>query len=570
MAAPINDRDRLLQTAAIRLATVDLPSNVNIPGDGTINGQPVVTVVNAALAGGGTSNFFSTSTSDPVGGNPGDAHFNSATSTMWFNINNVWTAGGTLSANQIITGTLAAARIAANSITADKISVPTLDVISTNMGAITSGTLNGTAIPNLINANVTLNADGTLSGGSGAITALDYANISGVKPDANATQNFFTTSTSNPTGGAVGDAHWNSSTSVMWFNTPAGWSRGGTINAGEITVGTLAAARIAANSITTDKLNVANLAAINANLGTVNAGSITGTADINITGSARFRGATSSADGSACGVFNDTGTQSFGVISYSLTGNGSAVAGFAQTSGGGNGVYGVALGSTDRGVRAQRIGSGTALSVSGPMTITSTSQVLNLHATRAATATNADNFSGNVSFSQITGTVNADQLDGSSKSSFCRQISGNSGITTTPTTSVLGVRTTGTLFTNGIRTRGSGTLMLIEDTSDTVLKTNIVNETKGTNFIKGLRPVIYEYIDNKGVDVHGFLANEVATLADSKDSFTAWNENGALSLSHTALMAPLVKAFQEVEDRLTTAENTIVSLNAEISKLKVA
>lgn len=561
--AAINDRDLLLQAASARLVTVDQPANINIPGDGTLNGQPVVTVVNGALSAGGTENFFTTSTSNPSGGASGDAHYNSSTQTMWFNIGGTWTIGGTINANQITTGTLAAARIAAQSITVDKLLVNSLSAISPNAGAITGGTFNGTAIPDLVNANVTLLANGSLTGGTGAITALDYANISGVKPDANATQNFFTTSTSNPTGGAVGDAHWNSATSVMWFNTPAGWSRGGTINAGEITVGTLAAARIAANSITTDKLDVTELSAIVANLGNVNAGSITGSASINITGSARFRGATSSSDGSAAGVFNDTGTQTNGIISYSLTGNGSAVAGFAQTSGGGNGVYGVALGSADRGVRAQRIGSGTALSVSGPMTISSTGLVTNLYAARAATA-------DQVNASNITGSIDADTFQGSIKSSFCRQISGNGGITTVPNTSVLSVRTTGSLF-DTVKTRATGTIVYIEnDASDAVRKTNIRDQDLGLDFLLSARAVTFERIDSPGRVVEGFLANQIASLVDREHNITAWKENSCMEMSQTAMISPIVKGVQEFYREFAELQSEVYQLRQQLNLKKVA
>ena len=227
---------------------------------------------------------------------------------------------------------------------------------------------------------VSLSSSGSLSGeGGGTITALPYSSTTG-GPPANATANFFTTSGLNPSGGRDGDAHYNSSTNVMWFRVSGVWQPGGTINASSITTGTLAAARIAANSITSDKLSVSTLSAITANLGTVTAGDITGTSNINITGTANFQGATNSGGVNFCGVFNEARTVPGGVSATAGVG-GFGVRGNAGTSGsiGVSGTGGSASGA--EGVRAtQGTGGGVALSVIGPMTISSSALVSNLNA----------------------------------------------------------------------------------------------------------------------------------------------------------------------------------------------
>lgn len=371
MAATVNDRDVLIMSQT-RTVPVTIPADYTFNGNvtGTLNGAPVQDVVDKAYSA--TANYFTTSASDPVGGNDGDAHWNSTSYTMWFKTGGVWRVGGTINANQITVGTLAAARIAANSITADKISVSSLDVISPNLGSITSGnvtgaaTIDGTPTSGVKNSNITLSATGALNGaGGGSITALDYVNVSGSKPPANATANYFTTSASNPAGGNDGDAHWNSTSSTMWFKTGGVWRVGGTINAGEITAGTLAAARIAAASITSDKLSVTSLSAINANLGTVTAGNISGSANINISGYGRFNGndlgylssivANASLD-AAYGLMAYGGNMEGGVGVY---GKSSAVAGSA--------LRGEAQSASAVGVRAQNIYGGTALHITGPI-----------------------------------------------------------------------------------------------------------------------------------------------------------------------------------------------------------
>ena len=261
--------------------------------------------------------------------------------------------------------------------------------------------IDGTAPAGVKNSGITLSSSGALIGaGGGSITALDYGNVSGTKPPANATSNIFTTSASNPSGGTDGDAHWNSTTSTMWFKTAGVWRVGGTINAGQITVGTLAAARIAANSITSDKISVSTLSAIAANLGTVNAGSITGTAGIDITGGAIFNGVNNSYSVQA----NLSNASTRGGVRGST----------ASTSL--SGVYGISS-STGPGVTAHNAVGGTALSVIGAMTITSTSLVSNLYAQTAqemkGTVANTLKFRRGVVSGSATATFNAANKPGS-------------------------------------------------------------------------------------------------------------------------------------------------------------
>lgn len=240
------------------------------------------------------------------------------------------------------------------------------------------GTVDGLPLSSVKNSSITLSSSGALNGaGGGSITALPYSNVTG-GPPASATANFFTTSASDPTGGANGDAHYNSSTNVMWFKISGTWQKGGTINASQITTGTLAAARIAASSITSDKLSVSSLSAIAANLGTVTAGTISGSSNIEITGRGAFKGMGLVEGQNASLVVNPTSASGgFGLWA------GASSSGYAGVLGSGssaaNGVTGTASGS-GRGVTAIHTGSGTALGVIGKMTITDTTLVSNLNA----------------------------------------------------------------------------------------------------------------------------------------------------------------------------------------------
>lgn len=254
-----------------------------------------------------------------------------------------------------------------------------------NVNGDVTGTLNGTAVSTVVNAALS------------------------------ATSNYFTTSASNPSGGSDGDAHYNSTTNVMWFKISGAWTQGGTINANAITAGTLAAARIAAGSIDATKLSVSSLSAVSANLGTVTAGSITGTSNINITGTANFAGSTNSGGVLYCGVFNDGGSVAGGLSGKGANSGGFGVHGKIDSGSslsvgvkgqntGGRGVEGSA--TTGTGVYATA-SSGTALHVQGPMTISSSALVSNLRSDTCLLADNSTKWGGRTTSAITTGAATA-------------------------------------------------------------------------------------------------------------------------------------------------------------------
>lgn len=378
MATVINSRDTYLQSQSPRVEAWTLGSNVSMEGDliGTINGTDVADILNVELnfnnrndrisgpvidptvLSDGTAidhvintdgscdisfewewsgsepdidGFFvfvrQSSSSSPytIGTSPGQEVSVFADSSKrafilyGVPVNRYYTFG--IQAYRVVDSDISAAQILKSTLIQPSLGSenPYRPSSSVSFSGDVIGTIDGVSPNGVKNSSITLSSNGVLSGaGGGSITNLDYSNVSGTKPPANATQNIFTTSTSDPSGGANGDAHFNTSTDTMWFKVGGIWERGGTVNASSIVTGTLAAARIAANSITSDKINVSSLSAITANLGTVTAGSI------NTTGTIQVKGGVSSGGYTASGHFNGNENSLHGIVTRGNSGAGGA------------------------------------------------------------------------------------------------------------------------------------------------------------------------------------------------------------------------------------------------------
>lgn len=127
------------------------------------------------------------------------------------------------------------------------------------------------------------------------------------------------------------------------------WSGSAWVDPGVVIDGNL----LVSGTVSAAALNVSTLSAITANLGSVTAGTITGTADINITGSAQFKGAYTGGLGQAAVYANESGGALNGVIGITQT-NAIGVAGWSTGTGvsSGIGVSGTADGATGVGVSA--------------------------------------------------------------------------------------------------------------------------------------------------------------------------------------------------------------------------
>lgn len=113
----------------------------------------------------------------------------------------------------------------------------------------------------------------------------------------------------------------------------------------------------------------------------------------------------------------------------------------------------------------------------------------------------------------------------------------------------------------GFQSAGSGNTITIQNVSDRNLKRDIVPETLGLDFVNKLMPVSYAMIKGNGRKLHGFIAQDVEPLIDGdNDALKITNEDGSKGVDYLSLLAPMVKAIQEMSEK-------IIALEAKISTM---
>jgi hypothetical protein len=305
-------------------------------------------------------------------------------------------------------------------------------------------------------------------------------------------------------------------------------------------------------------------------------GNITGAANINITGSGIFGGATSSGGNTYAVVANSAYTAQGGVISYATNAFTGAMAGYAINSAFGG--YFDSSGS-QAALACSRSGSGAALQVNGPMTITNNTQVTNLNANllqgnlasaflpvggNAVSATFATS-AGSASTASLASDSNS--LGGVTASSWARIFPTNSGTANAGGSGVnlLGSTSTG-IAGAYVGTSGSSNIVTwtVQTTSpsDVRLKEEIANSDLGLNFVKQLRPVSYKLkADPKHQKGYGFIAQEVESLIGGESSLVYhepdWkvgDETGFKTIHYPSYIAVLTKAIQELTAKVEALE----------------
>jgi len=109
--------------------------------------------------------------------------------------------------------------------------------------------------------------------------------------------------------------------------------------------------------------------------------------------------------------------------------------------------------------------------------------------------------------------------------------------------------------------------------SDRRLKKDIVNLDLGLDFIEKLRPVYYRYNNGDETLRYGFIAQEVEkSLGGSEDValvVRGTDKNKTYAMGYSELIAPIVKATQELTKKVNGLEVTIIKMQAQINALMV-
>jgi hypothetical protein len=93
--------------------------------------------------------------------------------------------------------------------------------------------------------------------------------------------------------------------------------------------------------------------------------------------------------------------------------------------------------------------------------------------------------------------------------------------------------------------------------SDATLKHAIRPTSYGAAFIRGLRPVDFEYLNEPGHVYQGLVAQEVAALAPAFGALSRDARGEAVGLDYGKFVVPLIATMQDVLNRLDTLEKRI-------------
>ena len=247
------------------------------------------------------------------------------------------------------------------------------------------------------------------------------------------------------------------------------------------------------------------------------------------------------------GALSVTNASGYGGNAFNCTNNGTGhgITSIAYSTGSTrNAVLALGYGTSTNGAALYAANSGNyGIYCSGQFGIDNSTLVTNLNANYLQGYT-ASNF-------MLTGSTATDSnaLGGVTASSWARIFVGDIG-----TANASGSGMNFNCLITGYQFRGTSNYMYIEPVSDRRLKENIEPEILGLDFVNALNPVTYNMIGQQR-KAHGFIAQDVETLITSaNDSLKIENSEGIKGVDYLSLIAPLVKAIQELTAKVKALE----------------
>jgi hypothetical protein len=250
--------------------------------------------------------------------------------------------------------------------------------------------------------------------------------------------------------------------------------------------------------------------------------------DLNVTGTGNFKGSTSDSGSLTTILANILFTEANGIRAYAGSAGGNGVYGNATSSSGAGygGFFRRQVGSSGAALHAETSTAAPALEVVGAMTINNTTQVSNL---------------------------NADMVDGYHAAQLCNLVPTNSG-TCTVSSNRINLFVVGTLNST-VQTRGTGNNVYLENISDERLKQDIEDEVLGLDFVNSLTPRSFRMRSDPRLRAHGLIYQEVAKLLnDDNEGLASLNPNGIGGVDYNGMISPIIKAIQEISERLKKLE----------------
>lgn len=252
-------------------------------------------------------------------------------------------------------------------------------------------------------------------------------------------------------------------------------------------------------------------------------GDITGGSTIDITGAGRFQGNDA---GIALVVNSSLNATVRAIDAYAAGPTGVAIVGTATASSQ-SGISGLATSVNAKGVTASNTAGGTALQVTGKMTINNTTLVSNL---------------------------NADMVDGKHATSLCSIVVPEIGSCTVAGNGFVLISNVTSQQVRGDNSNG----LIIETVSDQRLKQDIEPEKLGIEFINQLSPKTFRMRSKPKIKMHGFVSQDLIPLVQGQsDALLSLNDDGMYSTDYVSLIGPIVKSIQQLSDQLNQLKKEV-------------